>query len=315
MNVTRILYRGSLSSCNYGCGYCPFAKTTNTREELDRDRDQLNQFVDWVEANRQPIGVFFTPWGEAIIHRYYREAMVRLSRFEHIHRVAVQTNLSGHLDDLAAARTDRLAVWATFHPGETDVPRFLKRCDCLRELKIQFSVGVVGFHEHFKIIAELRGLLHDEVYLWINAPKSSGIDYSETDMQFLTSIDPYFRWNTERWPSRGKPCQTGLTSFTVDGEGDVRRCHFVDGIIGNIYSDEVWKHLYRRACPNATCGCHIGYVHRDDFQLEQLYGENLLERIPVAWPSVSSMQVNKPLQLAMGNRETDCSSNARANGK
>lgn len=286
MTITRILYRGSLSSCNYACGYCPFAKTTNTREELIRDRSELDRFVDWIANSRRPIGVFFTPWGEAIIHRYYREAMIRLSWIEDVHRVVIQTNLSGHLDDLSEARSDRLAFWTTFHPSQTDITRFLNRCATLRELKIRCSVGVVGFHEHFEVLAELRRRLPADVYLWINVPKSSGIVYSEQDLNFLSSIDPYFRWNTQRWPSLGKPCSTGLTSFTVDGHGDARRCHFVDELIGNIYRDNIWNLLRPVSCPNATCGCHIGYVHRDDFGLHRIYGEHVLERIPANWPEI-----------------------------
>ncbi|QDV44496.1 hypothetical protein Enr13x_43620 [Stieleria neptunia] len=299
MKVTRILYRGSLSSCNYACGYCPFAKTTNTREELDRDRDQLQRFVDWAADCRQPLGVMITPWGEAIIHRYYRNAMIDLSRMDHVHRIAIQTNLSGYLGDLEDALVDRIAIWATFHPGETDLPRFLDRCATLQRLSIRFSVGVVGFQEHFDEIAELRKRLPGDVYLWVNVPKSSGIDYSDEELRFLSSIDPYFRWNLRRWPSLGAACQTGHTSFTVDGEGDARRCHFVDDVIGNIYRDDIWSLLKPTACPNSTCGCHIGYVHREDFGLDQLYGENLLERIPLTWPKIDFPMTDEPTSIPL----------------
>lgn len=288
MTFTRILYRGSLSSCNYSCGYCPFAKTTNTREELDRDRQQLHQFLEWVATNPRPMGVFITPWGEAMIHQYYRQAMVALSKLSHVKRVVIQTNLSAPLEDFASAQRDSLALWATFHPGETDQTQFLDSCTTLRGLNIRFSVGVVGFHKHFPAIAQLRAALPEDVYLWINAPKSSGIQYSSDDLKFLTSIDPYFSWNRQYWQSQGKPCQTGQTSFTVDGLGDVRRCHFVDRILGNIYRDNIWSCLKQRPCPNETCGCHIGYVNRDDFHLEGLYGDNLLERIPQGWPAINA---------------------------
>ena len=41
-----ILYRGSLKSCNYRCGYCPFSKRRGSRREYDRDREQWLRFVD-----------------------------------------------------------------------------------------------------------------------------------------------------------------------------------------------------------------------------------------------------------------------------
>ncbi|MEZ6089603.1 MAG: STM4011 family radical SAM protein [Pirellulaceae bacterium] len=286
MTVTNVLYRGSLSSCNYACGYCPFGKTSNTREELDRDREQLERFVDWAAGCDRPLGIMITPWGEAIIHRYYRNAMIRLSRMVQVQRIVIQTNLSGHLDDLENARCDRMAIWATYHPGETNLTRFLERCATLQRLGIRFSVGVVGLREHFPAIAELRQLLAKEVYVWINVPKSSGIQYSDDDIRFLSSVDPYFRWNTRHWPTFGKLCRTGQTSFAVDGGGDVRRCHFVDEVIGNIYQDDIWARLMPRTCPNTTCGCHIGYVHRPSLGLDQLYGSNILERIPQTWPAI-----------------------------
>ena len=79
MTVYRILYRGSLSSCNYDCCYCPFAKTGNTRDELRRDAREVERFVEWVERVNRPLGILFTPWGEAITHAHYRRALVRLS--------------------------------------------------------------------------------------------------------------------------------------------------------------------------------------------------------------------------------------------
>jgi hypothetical protein len=36
-----ILYRGPLSSCNYGCDYCPFAKRVETSAEREADRRAL----------------------------------------------------------------------------------------------------------------------------------------------------------------------------------------------------------------------------------------------------------------------------------
>ena len=64
-----ILYRGPLSSCNYACGYCPFAKRRDTRAALARDAADLARFVDWVRGQRRALRVLFTPWGEALVRR------------------------------------------------------------------------------------------------------------------------------------------------------------------------------------------------------------------------------------------------------
>src|SRR5262245_31986083 len=113
-----ILYRGPLSSCNYECSYCPFAKTHNTRAELREDERCLRRFAAWVAAREEQIGVLFTPWGEALIHPFYQEVLCELSHRPNVRRVAIQTNLSGRLDWLSKAEPQTLALWCTFHPTQ-----------------------------------------------------------------------------------------------------------------------------------------------------------------------------------------------------
>src|SRR5690606_24541191 len=68
-----ILYRGTLSSCNYDCPYCPFAKHWESPAELAADRRGLARFVDWVSARTDDrLALFFTPWGEALVRQWYR---------------------------------------------------------------------------------------------------------------------------------------------------------------------------------------------------------------------------------------------------
>lgn len=287
MSTWNILYRGSLSSCNYACGYCPFAKTTNTPAELQQDQAELERFVAWVAMQQRQIGILITPWGEALVHRYYRRAMTELSQLPHVYRIAIQTNLSSPLDDFASADRDSLALWTTFHPSQTSLARFVARCDALEASGIRYSVGVVGLREHFEAIEELRQRLRPEVYLWINAYKRDPDYYEPDEIERLARVDPYFYWNTRRYPSENKPCDAGGSSFTVDGRGDVRRCHFIDAVIGNIYHPGFSDCLQQRRCTANSCGCHIGYIHRPTLKLQQLYGTGLLERIPSQWPRVA----------------------------
>jgi MoaA/NifB/PqqE/SkfB family radical SAM enzyme len=288
MSTWNILYRGSLSSCNYECSYCPFAKTSNTRSELLEDQRELEKFADWVETRQERIGVLITPWGEALVHQYYRRTMCRLSHLRQVYRISIQTNLSAPLDDFDAANRETLALWTTFHPSQISLARFVARCRELDSGEIRYSVGVVGLREHFTAIEELRRALRPDVYLWINAFKREPNYYRPHEIERLLTVDPYFQWNLHRYASAGKPCSAGESTFTVDGNGDVRRCHFVDGIIGNIYEPYFAGSLEPRTCPAATCGCHIGYVHRPELRLESLYGIGLLERIPSHWPHIIS---------------------------
>jgi hypothetical protein len=178
-----------------------------------------------------------------------------------------------------------LALWTTFHPTQVRRARFVARVTQLYRDHIRLSVGVVGLREHFPDIARLCDELPPEVYLWINAYKRRVPYYSEEETLWLTAIDPFFPINNQQHECLGRPCAAGATSFAVDGQGIMRRCHFVEKPIGNIHS-ATWKASLRAApCPKATCGCHIGYIFLPHLGQSLVYGENLLERIPIAIPA------------------------------
>lgn len=276
-----ILYRGPLSSCNYGCPYCPFAKHRETREEHERDRGALERFMNWVEAhNGIHIGIFFTPWGEALVRRRYQDAFVRLSNMAHVVKVAIQTNLSSRLEWTEQCVKAKIALWATYHPGETERARFLAKCLDLHGRGVRFSVGIVGMKEHSSEIEAMRAALPPDIYLWINAYKRDPRYYSQEDIARFSSIDPLFPINNRYHPSAGRACRAGHTVISVDGDGNARRCHFIKSPIGNIYQPGFEEVLKERPCTNATCGCHIGYVHMPELELYDVFGDGVLERIP-----------------------------------
>jgi MoaA/NifB/PqqE/SkfB family radical SAM enzyme len=281
MNLS-ILYRGPLSSCNYGCPYCPFAKRTESKLEHRADEQALDRFLNWVEAQRDKhtISIFFTPWGEALIHRRYQQAFVRLTQMSHVEKVTIQTNLSCRLQWVEDCDKSRMALWTTYHPGEVSQERFLGRCRELIERGVAFSVGVVGMQEHIEAIELLREALPKEVYLWVNAYKRIPDYYTPADLQRLETVDSLFPLNNVRHTSKGKPCRTGESVISVDGEGVIRRCHFVREPIGNIYMQNWETALQPRLCSNDTCGCHIGYIHMPELKLDEVFGTGILERIP-----------------------------------
>ncbi len=275
-----ILYRGPLSSCNYACGYCPFAKTRNTPAELRDDAERLARFAAWAGGRAEKLGILFTPWGEALGHRYYQQALAALSHTGNVRRVAIQTNLAHRLDWVADANPATLALWCTFHPTEVNRERFVRQCHRLDARGIRYSVGVVGVREALAELAPLRDRLRPAVYVWVNAYKRTPDYYTAGELARLTAFDPWFPLNNRRHASRGRACRTGHTVFSVDGAGDARRCHFVRDIIGNIYAPDFAARLQPRPCPAETCGCHIGYAHLEHLELEKVFGAGLLERIP-----------------------------------
>lgn len=288
-----VLYRGPLSSCNYGCEYCPFAKRHETSEQHEVDAKALMKFGDWcLQRTSAPLRVFFTPWGEALTQVRYHELMTKLSHAPHVTRVAVQTNLSARLDWLKDTERSKLGLWATYHPDWTMLDRFIGQCERLLEMGIRFSVGVVGFPAHRPHIEAIRKALPASTYVWINAVKKLAPTYTPDDLSFFESIDPLFRFNLTPHPSKGQPCQAGESVISVDGDGTARRCHFIATPLGNIYDANFESALQPRACTNDTCGCHIGYVHLDYLELRKVFGAGLLERIPT---DLSASRISHPV--------------------
>ena len=276
-----ILYRGPLASCNYGCVYCPFAKHSETAAEHEEDERALNRFIAWVEDRRNDlISVLFTPWGEALIRKRYQRALVRLTNMPNVQKAAIQTNLSCSLDWVESCDKSRLGLWTTFHPSQVSRARFVARCRELDRRAVRFSVGVVGLKEHAEEIEALRRDLPPHIYLWINAYKRSADYYNLDYAERFEAIDPLFPINNQNHPSFGRKCRCGESVISVAGDGTMRRCHFIREPIGNIYSDDFKNALRERPCSNATCGCHMGYVHMDDLKLYRIYGSGVLERIP-----------------------------------
>lgn len=239
------------------------------------------------------MSILFTPWGEGLVHRHYRSALHRLSQLPQVHRVCIQTNLSAPLQSFNRAHKKSLALWATYHPDQVSLTRFLENCRLLDQMSVRYSVGIVGLKEHLDDMEALRQALHPKVYLWVNAYKRVPDYYASQDLVRIRAVDPHFDLNLQRYPSLNRECRAGETHFTVDGKGDVRRCHFVGRVLTNIYHGDLVSVLGPRLCPVETCGCYIGYIHRPQLKLESLYGEDLLARIPQsgsAWSGANTVR-------------------------
>ncbi|WP_280458179.1 STM4011 family radical SAM protein [Nocardia carnea] len=278
MDLT-LLYRGPLASCDYDCPYCPFAKRRDTPAQLRADRAALERFTAWVGAQRgDRISVLFTPWGEGLVRSWYRRALVTLSHEPQVSRVAIQTNLSCRTEWLGDADRDTVALWCTYHPGQTPYRRFLENTGQLTEAGIRFSVGMVGLPEHLDSARRLRADLPGDIYLWINA--AEGHTYTDSAAAEWTALDPLFGFSRDPHRSLGRACRTGDTVVSVDGDGTVRRCHFVPEPLGNLYDGSYRDALRPRPCSRALCDCHIGYVHLENLPLYDVFAGGVLERIP-----------------------------------
>lgn len=272
-----VLYRGALTSCNFACGYCPFAKQKESRAALKRDQNALVRFTDWIrEQGGWQWKILFTPWGEALVRKWYRDAVTELTHLSNVDSVVVQTNLSCKLDWIEACERRRLSLWATYHPTETLLDTFIAKVRQLREWDVLLSVGEVGVPPLLDEIEALRKHLPTEVYLWINAQQPRSRPYTEDEEKRFIEIDPHFPLTLKRTRSFGHSCRTGEQVFTVDAKGDMRRCHFVKEIIGNIYDDNWSAALRPRVCPNRFCDCFLGKAQLNAADLSDTFGDRIL---------------------------------------
>ncbi|MGO4759625.1 STM4011 family radical SAM protein, partial [Streptomyces sp. 2MCAF27] len=170
--------------------------------------------------------------------------------------------------------------WCTFHPGQTPYDRFLAKSRELAALGVRHSVGIVGLPEHLEPARRLRAELPAQVYLWVNA--AEGRTYTDEEAAEWTALDPLFGYSRHPHQSAGLPCRTGASVISVDGDGAVRRCHFVRTELGNLYDGSYRAALAPRPCPLAVCDCHIGYVHLESLPLYDVFAGGVLERIPAA---------------------------------
>lgn len=172
LSVRRIYYRSKLNGCNYTCSYCPFGKKSHPASKM-RDKQAWSRFITAIEQwEGETLQLFVIPYGEALIHRYYREGIIQLASLPQVTGISCQTNLSFPADEwlnelrTAPALINKIKVWASFHPEMTSVEKFVRQLHTLHNAGIQVCAGAVGNPLAKNILADLRNTLSpDPLYL------------------------------------------------------------------------------------------------------------------------------------------------------
>ena len=284
-----VLFRSRLEWCNFTCGYCPWnANVTRVDASAFReDERRVGLVVDRVAELPRRVEFFIAPKAEYLVLPYWREAIRRLLAMPHVERVTVQTNLALDLGAfLDSVNASKLALWTTYHPSEIDESQreeMFAKWQLLQARGVPFSVGIVGTRENLPAMRELRSRLDPRVYLWVNAYKREADYYSADDLAAIRAVDPLFDSNNLHYPSLGQPCTAGQRAVYLDDAGDLRRCFFVGGVIGNLFRDG-WRTLDAPAsCPVRTCHCYVGHMHIPDLDFRATYGPLLAARIPLGY--------------------------------
>ena len=88
--------------------------------------------------------------------------------------------------------------------------------------------------------------------------------------------------NAAKYGALSNDIGTVTLAWSVDGDGELRRCHFIPTRLGNLYADPLEQVVQERRCSRLRCDCFIGYAQRRDLPLHEQFGNGLLARIPIA---------------------------------
>ena len=284
LSIKRIYYRGKLNSCNYTCSYCPFGKKSHLTATT-QDEQAWNRFITAIEQwQGGPLQLFIIPYGEALIHRYYRKGIIHLAALPQVAGISCQTNLSFSadewLDEFSATPTliSKIKIWASFHPEMTSVESFVRRLHTLYNAGIQVCAGAVGNPMAKSVLSDLRNALLPDIYLFINAMQGLKSPLSVEDIRFFTQLDNLFEYDLKNASAQWDICSGGRSSCFIDWKGDIFACPRSQVKIGNFYQNQMLAPLL--PCRRKVCDCYIAFSNLTNHPLHRIMGAGAFWRIP-----------------------------------
>ena len=284
LSIKRIYYRGKLNSCNYTCSYCPFGKKSHLTATT-QDEQAWNRFITAIEQwQGGPLQLFIIPYGEALIHRYYRKGIIHLAALPQVAGISCQTNLSFSADEwldefpATPALISKIKIWASFHPEMTSVESFVRRLHTLYNAGIQVCAGAVGNPMAKSVLSDLRNALLPDIYLFINAMQGLKSPLSIEDIRFFTQLDNLFEYDLKNASAQWTICSGGRSSCFIDWKGDIFGCPRSQVKIGNLYQNQILDLLL--PCRRKVCDCYIAFSNLTNHPLHRIMGAGAFWRIP-----------------------------------
>ena len=284
LSIKRIYYRGKLNSCNYTCSYCPFGKKSHLIATT-QDEQAWNRFITAIEQwQGGPLQLFIIPYGEALIHRYYRKGIIHLAALPQVAGISCQTNLSFSADEwldefpATPALISKIKIWASFHPEMTSVESFVRRLHTLYNAGIQVCAGAVGNPMAKSVLSDLRNALLPDIYLFINAMQGLKSPLSVEDIRFFTQLDNLFEYDLKNASAQWTICSGGRSSCFIDWKGDIFACPRSQVKIGNLYQNQILDPLL--PCRRKVCDCYIAFSNLTNHPLHRIMGAGAFWRIP-----------------------------------
>lgn len=267
---------GHIPFCEMRCGFCNLFTTTNPTADAE------TLFVEAFERQARIVRSLLGP-SLRITTGAIGGGTPTLLSAAHLYRVfAVNLSIAPTwASELPTPALEKLGLWATWHPIESSLRSFITRVQRALDLGVGLSIGVVATREHLGHVDDLANALLEigTSLQWINAYKRGYRTpkdyYSPAELARLTELDPWFPNDLLGEKSAGRPCDTGTSTISVDGDGEVTRCHFTKRRLGNLYVDGLSEILApegtNNPCPRLECNCFQGYVHVTDTSLHDTF--------------------------------------------
>lgn len=271
--MSRVYYRGMIDFCNYACSYCPFAKKRSSEEKIEKEKASLQQLYDRVRK-MQEVELMFTPYGEALVHDFYQEELIRFAKLPNVRAVGIQTNLSLDSEKFLLkikGPSDKIKFWATYHCEYANLDHFAEKANQLSK-KLELSVGMVASGENLDEIRILRRRLSPEIYLWLNAMDKRKYSFSKEQIMRHCEIDPMFIYEFRQGREKS------LHPFA--------RCRSYDHLYidNGICSSNCFfkkKRLISEDCnDHKRCDCYLGYSNFTKTPVANFFGSGLTFRVP-----------------------------------
>lgn len=271
--MNRVYYRGMIDFCNYACSYCPFAKKRSGEEKIEKEKASLQQLYDRVRR-MQEVELMFTPYGEALVHEFYQEALIRFAKLPNVRAVGIQTNLSLDIEKfLLKIKTpnNKIKLWATYHIEYSNLDHFAESANQLSK-HLELSVGMVASGENLEEIEELRCRLSPDIYLWLNAMDKRKHSFSKEQIMRHCEIDPMFLYEFRQGREKSLHPFSRCCSYDhlyIDNGVCSSNCFFKK------------KHLISEHCnDHKRCDCYLGYSNFPDTPVANFFGSGLTFRVP-----------------------------------
>ncbi|MCD7975619.1 MAG: STM4011 family radical SAM protein [Tannerellaceae bacterium] len=287
-HIRTIYYRGSLNSCNYTCSYCAFGRKGQQGFNVSQEVKALEGLCDQIAKDfTYPLRIMLIPYGEGMIHPWFRQQMIRLATLPQVEGISCQTNLSFPVDTFlkeirtAGVSPDKIKCWCSFHPEMVKVEDFVRKTETLLAGGIEICAGTVGDPSNKQILRRLRNELPLHVYMFINAMEGKKTALSKREIAFFSAIDNLFPYDRSRVAADWEACRGGKESRYVDFRGDIYPCPRSRARMGNLYGDNPAQPT---SCGKSICDCYIAYSNLDHTPLHSYMGQGITWRIPERKP-------------------------------